>query len=195
MLTLCTLTSSVFSAGAGSVLHSKLLPFAASFPLVPGFFEAAAAEAAAGVLAVAPDFGEAFSVDNSVLLFGFGPDLAATAEDCLEGAGEGFVDLALGLAEAPAAEVGFVIFFLGASVAVLSAAEGFELSLLSSFLGEAGFFREEPCLAMWSGVPLPLFSALAPAPPADVFSPLLTLPLSLTLDLLVGLLVFDVSDF
>lgn len=142
VLSLCTAISALFSVGAGSVLQSTFFPFTASFPLVPDFLEAAAAE----VLEVPPDFGEAFSIDNSVVHFGFGPDLAATTEDCLEVAEEAFAGLALDLVEAPVAETGFVVFFLGASLAALSGAGDFNPSLLSSFLGEAGFFMEDPCL-------------------------------------------------
>lgn len=126
-----------------SVGASSVFPFTASFPLVPDFL---AATAAAEVLEVPPDFREVFSVDNSVVLFGFGPDLAVAADDCLEGAEEAFAGLALDLAEGPVAETGFVIFFLGVSLVALSGAEDFNPSLLSSFLGDAGFFMVDPCL-------------------------------------------------
>lgn len=81
-------------------------------------------------------------------------------------------------------------------MAAFSGAEDFNPSLLSSFLGEAGFF--DPSLETWSGVPLPLVSALAAVPPVDAFSAalVLTLALSLALDLLIGLLlIFVASDF
>lgn len=187
----------MLSGGESSVL--QFLPFTASFPLVPDFLEAIAAE----FFILPPDFGEAFSVDISVVFFDFGPGLAATSEDCLEGAEEAFAGLALDLVEAPAAEVGFVIFFLGASLAAFSAAEVFNPSLLSSFLGEAGFFMEDPGLETWfsvghiTGVLLPFVSPLGAAAAVAIFSvpPSLTFPPSFTLDLLVGLLVFVVSDF
>lgn len=189
MICFCSTVSPEFSVGP--VLSSDFLPVTASFPLVSDFLEAAVAE----VLEVPPVFGEAFSEDNSVLLFGFGPDLAAATEDCLEGAEEAFTGLGLDLAVAPFPEAGFVSFFLGASLAALSAPEVFTPSLLSSFLGEAGFFTEDPCLATWwSGVLLPLVSALAAVTPADTFSAAAVLAFSLTVDLLVGLLVFVVSD-
>lgn len=105
-----------------------------------------AAAAVAEVLEVLAAFGEDFSVENSVVLFGFDPDLAAATEDCLEGAEEAFAGLALDFAETPVAETGFVIFFLGVSLTVLSVADGFEGSLPSSFLGEAVFLMEDPCL-------------------------------------------------
>lgn len=110
--------------------------------LVPDFLEATAGE----VLEVPSDFDDAFSVDNSVVLFGFGPVLTAATDGCLEGTEDGFAGLVLGLVEDPDAGIGFVIFFFGASLAVLSAAENFSPSLPSSFLGEAGFFTEDPCL-------------------------------------------------
>lgn len=69
----------------------------------------------------------------------------------MEGDGEAFAGLALDLAEAPAAEMGFVVFFLGASLAAFSAPEDFRVSLLSSFLGEAGFFMDDPGLETMPG--------------------------------------------
>lgn len=92
------------------------------------------------------DFGEPFSVENSEVLFSFGPHLAAAAEDCLEGAGQALAGFVLDLVEAPVSETGFVTFFLGVSLAVLCATEDLDPSLLSSLLGEAGFFVDDPCL-------------------------------------------------
>lgn len=161
--------------------------------LVPDFLEATAGE----VLEVPSDFGDAFSVNTSGVLLGFGPVLTAATDGCLEGTEDVFAGLVLGLAEDPVAGIGLVIFFFEASLAVLSAAEGFSPSLPSSFLGEAGFFAEDPCLGTWlSAVALPLVSALVAAP-LDAFSapPGLTLLLSLTLGLFVGLLVFAESAF
>lgn len=132
----------MISEGPSSGLQSEFLPFTASFPLVPDFLVATAAE----VLEAPPDFGDAFSVDDSVVLFCFGPDLGTTADDCLGGTEEAFADLALVLVDGPVAETGLVVFFLGVSLPVLCAVEDFNPSLLSSFLGEAGFFMEDPCL-------------------------------------------------
>lgn len=83
-------------------------------------------------------FGDAFSVDNSAALFGFAPDLAATAEDCLQGVEETLAGL--DLAETPFTEAGFVVFFLDASPTALSFPEDF----VPSFLGEAGFLTGVP---------------------------------------------------
>ena len=91
---------------------------------------------AAEVLEDPPDFGEDFSADTSVTLFGFGPVLAATTEDCLDGAGQAFDGLALDLAEALVSETGFTIFFFGVSQAALCAVEDLDPSLLSSFLAK-----------------------------------------------------------
>lgn len=178
-----------------SLRACSVFPSAECFPLVAVFLGAVGA---AEALEAAPDFGEAFSEDVSVVPLGLGPDLAVAADDCLEGAKEAFTGLAVDLAAVPVAEGGFVIFFLGASLVALSAAEDLEPSLLSSFLGEAVFFTVDPCLeTWWSGVPLPLVSALAAAAPVDPFSvaPALTLAPSLTFDLVEGLLLFVVSVF
>lgn len=140
----CSTASPEPSFGPGSVSQSAFLLFPASFPLGSDCLEAAAA--VAEVLEVLAAFGEDFSVENSVVLFGFDPDLAAATEDCLEGAEEAFAGLVLDFAETPVAETGFVIFFLGVSLTVLSVADGFEGSLPSSFLGEAVFLMEDPCL-------------------------------------------------
>lgn len=92
-----------------------------------------------------PDFGEDFSIDISVVLFGVCPDLETAVDDCLVGAGEAFTGLPLDLAEGTAVEMGLVVFFLGASMGVLSVAEDFNPSLRSSFLEDAVFFTVNPC--------------------------------------------------
>lgn len=141
--TTSALPSSAATSPALSLGACSIFPSAECFPLVAVFLEAAGA---AEALEAAPDFGEAFSEDVSVVPLGLGPDLAVTADDCLEGAKEAFTGLAVDLAVDPVVEGGFVIFFLGASLVALSAAEDLEPSLLSSFLGEAVFFTVDPCL-------------------------------------------------
>lgn len=144
------------------------------------------------------DLGEAFSGAGSAGPLCFGPGLVVATVDGLEGTEEaGFAGLtALGLVTvAPVNGLGFeAAFLLVPSLAALS----------SSFLGEAVFLRDEPGLETWFsagpvGVLLPLLSALDVAPPpgfaAAAVEVVLTLALSLTLALLVGLLGFVASVF
>lgn len=84
-------------------------------------------------------------MDNSLVLFGFCPDLETAVEVCLVGAAEAFTGLALGFVEGIVVETGLTVFFLEASVATLSVAEDFNPSLRSSFLGDAVFFTVDPC--------------------------------------------------
>lgn len=143
----------------------------------------------AKVLVLEPDLGEAA---DSVL--GFGPGLAVGAGGCLELTEEGLAGLALGLVEDTVAAIGFVVFFFGASLAVLSD-DGLDPSLLS-FLGEAGFFDNDPFLGTWfSVVALPLESALITPVVAFSAAPVLTLLVSLVPVLFVELLLFAESTF
>lgn len=61
------------------------------------------------------------------------------------GAAEAFTGLALDFVEGTVVETGLVVFFLEASVAILSVAVDFNPSLRSSFLGDAVFFTADPC--------------------------------------------------
>lgn len=130
----------------GTDRADSVLPVTKSFPLIPDFLvEAPTTAVEAEGFKLPLDFGEAFSIDNSLVLFGLLPDLETALEDCLVGAAEVFTGLALDLVEGTVVETGLAVFFLGASVAILSVVEDFNPSLHSSFLGDAVFFTVDPC--------------------------------------------------
>lgn len=117
-----------------------LLALDNSLSLTEGFLEAAEDK-------LLTDLEMAFSVDTSAGLLCLGPGLAVAG--CLEGTEVVLAGLLVDLAAAPVAGAGLGIFLFAASLADLSAAKPLHPSFSSSFLGDAGFFKDNPGLVAW----------------------------------------------
>lgn len=134
--------SGAATSGSALLLEAETFWEADSLVFVPSFLSPAE-----GCFSGPAAFGEPFAVGDSGVPFCFRALFPPVSGDGFGGPDTTFVGLVLVLVSVPVAGVALATFFLAASLAVLSPAFG--LSLLSSFLGEAGF------LALTAGAVIP----------------------------------------